>query len=339
MTHRPLRFAAITPALILFTTALTFLTACEKDTPKPTGALEKITIAMPSTIYSTLAFVASSKGFFKAEGLDVIRQSHEFGKVALQSVIEGKADLAVSSDTAAMFAILGGQKINILAVMATSKKNEAIVARRDRGVNVPHDLEGKRIGVPLGTTAHFFLDSYLSANGIDKAKVTALDMKPDQLTSALMGGEVDAVSIWQPLLKQLELSLGDRGEVFYDERIYSSIMCISARRDTIEAHPEIIRKVLRGLLRAEATVRENPDESRRLVAEALKIDKTVLDAMWSSVFFRVSLDQSLLVSLEDQALWAQEYGLTANKEHPNFLDFIHREGLQSVKPDAVRIIP
>ena len=95
---------------------------------------------------------------------------------------------------------------------------------------------------------------------------------------------------------------------------------------------------MRALLKAETFVQQHPEESRRLVAEFIKTDKVVLDETWDIFTFRVTLDQALLVDLEDQTRWAMKYRLTARKDMPNYLDFIYVDGLQAVKPEAVRII-
>jgi hypothetical protein len=85
-------------------------------------------------------------------------------------------------------------------------------------------------------------------------------------------------------------------------------------------------------------VQQHPEESRRLVAEFIKTDKVVLDETWDIFTFRVTLDQALLVDFEDQTRWAIKHRLVARKDMPNYLDFIYWDGLQTVKPAAVRII-
>jgi hypothetical protein len=50
------------------------------------------------------------------------------------------------------------------------------------------------------------------------------------------------------------------------------------------------------------------------------------------------LDQSILVSLEDEARWAMNERLTDKKEIPNYLDFIYVDALEQAKPETVTII-
>ena len=53
--------------------------------------------------------------------------------------------------------------------------------------------------------------------------------------------------------------------------------------------------------------------------------------------FRLSLDQPILVSLEDEARWAIRNKLTDVTKVPNYLDYIYTDALKAVKPGAVTI--
>lgn len=314
------------------------ISACHEQPEKSSGPLETITVAYPNTLISVLCHIAFSRGFFRAEGLDVTPQIHEFGKIALDSMLEGKADLAVTADTPIMHAVTRGREIAAIGVIMTSRKGNGIVARKDRGITSPGDLRRKVVGVALGTTGDFFLGSFVSTRGIDRRELTIVDMKPGEMLEALLSGRVDAVSVWNPTLMRVKRGLGDNGVIFYDEVIYSDIACAVAQLEFVRNRPETVRKVLAALNKAGEFIRENPEESRRLLAEFLKLDEAVLEDVWDSYDFRVALDQSLIVSLEDQTRWAQQNGLTGGTEMPNYLDYIYFEGLLSVKPESLRII-
>jgi ABC-type nitrate/sulfonate/bicarbonate transport system substrate-binding protein len=323
---------------IVFGLGAVILTACPGKTEKSTAPPEKITIAYSTAPNAVLFHIAYIKGFFSAEGLHVIPQAHEFGKLALDSLIEGKADLATQSDTVFMFAVTAGKQICSIAMISTSNRATAIVARKDRGIAGALDLKGKKIGVPRGTTGEFFLDSFLSTERISRQEVEIIDLRPNDMTDALLQKRVDAVSVWNPALKKIQKELGEKGIVFYDETLYSDIFCVAARQEFVKKNPEAVKRVLRAFIRAETFVKQNPDESCLLVAEFVKTDKALLDEIWHLYDFKVTLEQSLLVSLEDQTRWAQRNKLTSGTEMLNYLEFIYIDGLRSVNPEAVKII-
>lgn len=340
-THRVLFFIKTNLRLVaLFFIAFAVIlysgTGCRSE--KQNGAPEKIAIAYVTNIGGVLVHIAFAKGYFKEEGLDAVPQPHAFGKLALQAVIDGKADLATVADTPIMFAVMDGRKITTLATTQTANRNEAIVARADRGIAKPSDLKRKTIGVTLGTTSDFFTEVFLITHGIDRKQVNIINLKPDEMAAALSTGKADAVSTWNPVLIQLQKDMGNKALTFYGETLYTEHFCLVAGQDFVREHPETVRKVLRALIRAEAFAKNDPGESRRLVAEFIKADKTTLDEIWDAFAFRVTLDQALIVDLEEQTRWAMKYRLTTHRDMPNYLDFIYVDGLLAVKPDAARII-
>jgi ABC-type nitrate/sulfonate/bicarbonate transport system substrate-binding protein len=330
---------------LIFTTGIILLgllllahTGCRQQSQEASRSVEKITFAYQTSTSAVLAHIALQKKYFAAEGLNVTPRCESSGKAALDAVLEGEADFATVADTPIVFAITKGNKIYIIAEIQNSAKNEAIVAKQDRGITKPSDLRGKTIGVTEGTTGDFFLDSFFLVHGIDRQAVKIIDLKPEEMSNAFIQGRVDAVSTWNPLLKHLQKVLGDKGIVFFDENIYTELFCVVAKQEFAKKNPGVIKKVLKALIKAEAFVQQHPEEARKLIAQSTQTDESIVAEIWNSLDSRVSLDQSLLVSLDDQTRWAKKFRLTACTETPNYLDFIYFDGLQSVRPDSVRII-
>jgi ABC-type nitrate/sulfonate/bicarbonate transport system substrate-binding protein len=305
---------------------------------KQAGPREKVTFAYTTGPDAVLVHIAFAKGFFAEEGLDATPQPHPFGKVALESVMEGKADLAAVGDTPLVFAALNDRKITTFATILTSNRNNAIVARQDRGISKPSDLLGKKIGVSFGTTGDFFHYSFLLFHGIHEKQVRRIAMNPGDMSEALSTGKVDAVSTWSPFRQQIQKKLGSNGVVFFGETLYTETFCVAATQEYVGRNPETVKKVLRALIKAETFVRQHPGESRRLVAEFTKTEKAVLEDTWDIFTFEVSLDQGLLVNFEDQTRWVIKNRLATRTDMPNYLDFIYDNALRSVKPEAVRIV-
>ncbi len=82
-------------------------------------------------------------------------------------------------------------------------KAESLIAHDGSGIETVADLKGKRIGVPVGSTAHFSLMGALQHEGIADTDVTIMSMKPDQIAASWDQGAIDAAWIWQPVQSEI----------------------------------------------------------------------------------------------------------------------------------------
>jgi ABC-type nitrate/sulfonate/bicarbonate transport system substrate-binding protein len=310
---------------------------CQRQAAPKDAAPLPVRIAYTTQHDCALVHLAMVKGFFSQEGLAVQPLLCSFGKEALATLLEGKSDLATVAETPLMFAVLKGEKVAVIASIFSSGKNNAIVANRDRGISLPGDLRGKRIAVTPGTTTELFLDSFLAANSLSRRDVTTVSLDPDDMLGALMTGQVDAASARNPYMKTIGRRLGVKGAVYFDPDLYTETYVMAGRPEYLKGHPELVRRVLRALLRAEEFARDHAPEAQALVASALQMDCESLRECWNDSRFRVSLDQSLLIALEDETRWAIRNRLAFGARMPNYMDYISFDGLGAVKPDAIGI--
>lgn len=296
-----------------------------------------LTIAASTDPSSALVFVASEKGFFRAEGVDVTLLMHTTGKAALASMDQGKADLATVADTVLMFAGMDGRPVAAVASLAESSGHHAMIGLKSHGVLKPEDLRGKRIGVPVRTTGEFFLYTFLLFRGIPMNEVTVVDMQPEQMAKALESGAVDAVSVFFPVVTKLEKKLAGKISEFEDDN-YLMTWNLVAGSSFIRKRPESIIRTLKALHTARRFLAEHPEESAAITARATGSDLKVLSQHWTNYRFGLRLSESLIIDLEDQARWALKRYYPGRSLIPDFTDYIYTAGLRSVDPAAVGIL-
>src|SRR3989344_6057223 len=72
-----------------------------------------------------------------------------------------------------------------------------ILVKKDSGINSWQDLEGKKAGIWLGSTAKLLYTKIFKAENLD-GKVEVVEIKPELLIQALESGSVDAIFLLEP---------------------------------------------------------------------------------------------------------------------------------------------
>ena len=311
------------------------LLGCGRSLSRGGKPAQAVTVAYTTQPQCTLVHIAVANGYFAEEGLEVRSSLHTYGKAALQSLLEHRADFATVAETPVMFNALKGEAFLVIANIEASSLNNAIVARKDAGIAAASDLKGKRIGFTPGTTSDFFLDSMLTTLGLTRQAIRPMALKPEEMLPAILAGQVDAVCTWNYPLTQIKRQLGANGTVIFDREIYTETFNVAATREIVGNRPEAVQGFLRALIKAERFVAEQPAKAQALMAAATRTDPEVVREVWDAFNYRVRLDQALLITLEDEARWAVKHQLTDRTGMPDFRRFIHLDSLRRVKPEAV----
>jgi NitT/TauT family transport system substrate-binding protein len=314
------------------------IAGCWRNEGPFSAKAESVTVALPSGLGGALVPLAGAKRYFAEQGLEVTLMPMATGAAAIDAVHRGHADLALSPESPFVFAALDKKNVRLLARVYRSRTFASMIARRDRGIARASDLAGKRIGIVSGGGSDYFSDLYLELQGIEPGQFTRVSLAEDQAEGALISGDVDAVSTWHPHSTRLIARLGPQAIVFNDPAIYQMRFDLVARPDFAGSRPEVARRFFMALQTALDFLRDNPEEARRIMVDATKEDAELSAAIWRVYDYTLTLDQSLLSGLEDEARWALAKKAAARATLPNFLDFIDARPLQSVRPDAVSIL-
>jgi NitT/TauT family transport system substrate-binding protein len=326
------------PLLIVVAFVISGIAGCTpKEEQSASKQLEKITIAVTPWPASAPIYVAHEKGYFRDEGLDVTLHSYISGHLGLDAVLSGKVDLATCGDTPIARAVADGKPVAVVATIAEIDRAIRIIARKDRAISRPNDLRGKKIGLVRGTTADFFLHTYLAVAYIDPKDVRVVNVATDKLVDALLKGEVDAVSTWSPFTLVLLERLGSNALVLDQPNIYIMTWNIAVTQRFAKNSPERIKKFLRAIVRANRFIKEHPDEARTISAKHIGTDSPLYEREWSDYDFAAKLGQSLILNLEDQARWMINEEVGSDRKFPDFMDFIYTDILKAVRPGAVTI--
>ncbi len=155
-----------------------------RPSPLYTGPVEKLTIAAYAGGDGALVYIAEAQGYFAENGLEVTIKDYEAGKLAADALLAGEADVSTSADFVLVSQSFAHANLRILGTVALSDSNE-LVARKDCGIHVPADLQGKRIGVTRKSVGEFYLGTFLTFHELSMQDVEIVDLKPSALVEAI----------------------------------------------------------------------------------------------------------------------------------------------------------
>ena len=301
------------------------------------GAVEEITLAVYAGSDSALVYIAREQGFFADNGVNVTFKEYEAGKLAADALIAGDADISTSSDFAFVSNSLEMDDLRLLGTVSQTELIE-LVARKDRGISTPADLEGKKIGVTRKSSAEFSLGTFLTFNGLSVDDVEVVDLTPSGIVEAISKGEIDAGIARDLYVYGMKQALGANAVSWPAQSGQPFYFVLGAKEEFLTERPVAVERFLKALVQAEAFVNTHNEEAKEFIGQTFGYDHSYLDTIWPNHEFIVALPQAMLGVLEDQARWRIENGLTDATEVPNFLDFLYVDGLEVAKPAAVTII-
>ncbi len=311
------------------------LSACSSGSDS--GKLETLTVAMVPTELNALFYVAEAQKLFSANGLQVtLKENYDSGASAAAGMLNGEANIALAAEFPIVRHVLNKKDITSFGTIA-KYENTYISWRTDTGIKTIRDLKGKKVGVTLKTISEFYLGRTLDLNGINVKQVTLIDTSAPDSEKAIANGEVDAVATWEPWVAQINQRMGKEVITMPLQGGQYAYWNLVSTSGWIKDHPNMIKRLITSLVQAESYLASHQSEAKAIVRKRMNYDDAFMGVVWPRNRFSLSLDQSLIAAMEDEARWMIKNNLTTEKQVPDFLDYVSVDGLKTVKPGSVDI--
>ena len=139
---------------------------------------------------------------------------------------------AAGNATTQMLRVLGDNP-NVRLLFTLVDGNYRIVAKRSAGINRLADLKGKRIVVPRNTSANYFLVAMLRTAGLQESDVTLVSAPATAMAAAMVKGEADAISMWEPESENAVRAIGKDAIIFQDNKVYRELYSVYSTTDVM----------------------------------------------------------------------------------------------------------
>lgn len=256
------------PMLIIL---LLFLAACSSnETVSPEAKVEEST--QPSLIHIRLPlgylpniqfsplYVAVDKGYFAEEGIE-IEFDYSFETDAVNLVGANQLQFAVVSGEQVLLA--RSQDLPVVYVMAWYQDYPvAVVAKTEQEIRSPEDLAGKEIGLPGLFGANYVgLRALLNVAGLEESDVKLASVGFNQVEVLATDQEQAVVGYVANEPIQLEHQGYDVDVIRVADYVELASNGLITNEITVREKPELVRGMVRAMLRGIADTIANPDEA------------------------------------------------------------------------------
>src|SRR4051812_34795711 len=225
-----------------------------------------------------LVLLPQDKGYFKSEGLDVSVDDAASPLEPITRVASGSYDMAFADINALIRYRDQNPSAPVKAVfMVYNKPPYAIVARKNRGITEPKQLENKKLGAPSAGATFAQWPLFAKLNNIDVAKVTIETIGIPVRAPMLAAGQIDAALGYS---FRLYVDLKDRGVPVddivlmpmadYGLKLYGNAIIINPK--FAAEKPEAVKAFLHAFLQGLKEIVRRPAEA---VDTIMRRDDTV----------------------------------------------------------------
>ena len=274
----------------------------------------------PNVTHATAIAGVESGAFEEAlDGVKLETSLFNAGPEAVEALFADAIDAAFVGPNPAVnaFAQSNGEAVRIISG-ATSGGAFLVVKQ---GITKPEDLKGKTLASPqLGNTQDVALRTWLKEEGFetDTSGGGDVSIKPQQNADTLttfQSGDIDGAWVPEPWATRL-IQEGD-GKVLVDERdLWPEGEFVTTqlivRTDFLDEHPDVVKRLLEGVVAANDLVNDDAGEAQTLVNDGIeqatgkRLADEVIAAAWENLTFTVD---PIASSLQRSAKDAESAGL------------------------------
>jgi NitT/TauT family transport system substrate-binding protein len=252
-------------AAVLVSLATTLAQAQER---KLTFTLDFIALGRHAAWY-----VPITKGYYKAEGLDVTVIPSKGTADAIKNVDGGIAQIGFI-DVPSLVAA-GGAGANVKMVAVNYQKPPYCVFSLNPGANVsaPKDMVGLEFGSSTGSFMPRIAQAFMKMHGLDPSTLRVVNIDGAARVPMLAARKVQSIDQFimsEPAIRRAVKDAEPKCMLFgdYGLDIYSN--GIGVREDFLQQNPQVVRGFVRAALRGWKDAMANPEEAAKIQVQFLK---------------------------------------------------------------------
>ncbi len=160
--------------------------------------------------------------------------------------------------------------------------NQAIVVNNNSGIENAFQLAGKKISVPVGSSAHRMLIEILEKYELTE-KVTIVHQDIPTACSMLEAGKVDAIVVWEPYETYLSTLQNAHVLVSGEETGTTYLAGVMVDQEFAKRYPEIVNIFKQCIEETHELMKKNPKECALSISEESGFDVEVVNTVINKI--------------------------------------------------------
>lgn len=238
--------------------------------------MQKLRVAYIPIADSVGFYAAIEKGFFTDEGIKLDRTPMMGGAKNIEALLAGAVDLGHSAIMAGLVAVDKGFDIILIwggMYAVSSKPTNAVIVRKDSGINNARDLEGKAVAIGgLNSIDHIHAQVWLERRGVDPKKITFLEIPYPKMVHALISKSVAAINAVEPFMT---IALrGPNKAIGYIHADTVSQMVVAgfwAKREWVTSNADLVERFSNALRKGIRYINANPRYGKEVVTRFTRL--------------------------------------------------------------------
>lgn len=300
------------------------------------SALVPVRLTCGANLGYTALFVAEGAGLFRKHGVDGRVILFDVAFQGTEAVLAGQAETASTVEFPLVNYLAKGADLIVPAVTITADDLKVVALN---SIAKPADLVGKRVGLIIGSSAHYGFDKYLKDVGIERDKVKIINVPAAEQVALFAKGDLDAYVWVEPVVTRgLDIMKG-KAHILTPglERVMKSRVYLQFSRSWAEKNPQAVAGTLRALIEANDFVKNNTEKTAEIAGKKLNLPAAQVPELlrrggWT---FDLYLDSSLDGVFADVIAWMKETGRLAAAA-PDIRKVLAPSYLKAIDPTLVK---
>jgi NitT/TauT family transport system substrate-binding protein len=214
------------------------------------------------------------RGYYKDEGIDLTLNEGRGSVSTAQGVAAGTDDFGFADSSSMM--LLASKGADIKTIMTIHGRSVfGLISLAESNIKEPKDIEGKKLAITAGDALTQLFPAFAKASGVDRDKVTLVQIDPAGKVPALLEKRVDAIlgGLDEQYFLVKQKGGNPVGMGFADHGANTVGLTIIAGQAILDKNPDLVKRFLRATAKSWKAAIADPDAA----IEALLKVKPELD--------------------------------------------------------------